>query len=390
MAHRTPQDATQHVAAPLVRGVDPVGEQEGHGARVVGEHAVRRAARPSVVALPHNLDGAADDRREQVGVEVRRDLLQHRGDALEPGAGVNGRRGERGAGAVLLEVVLHEDEVPDLQQRAALLQRHELVQRKVVLATLPIADAPQVHVDLAVRPRRPRVRHLPEVVLVAETVDALSRNPGHLPPELARFVVGVVDGDVDPLRRDPQPLFPGHPFPGVADGILLEVVTEGEVAEHLEERVVPGGVTDLLEVVVLPAGPHALLARDRAGIVPPLQTLEHALELHHPRVGEQERGVVGRHQRRAWHLSMAARGGFEVIEEGAADLSGTHGGNILSATGQVKGEPRLTRESTSCLARETASRRRHHCQHGSARRLPRRRDVLREQGRNSAVKCVTG
>src|SRR5438876_10328740 len=38
-------------------------------------------------SLPHNLDGAADDRREQVGVEVRRDLLQHRGDALEPGAG---------------------------------------------------------------------------------------------------------------------------------------------------------------------------------------------------------------------------------------------------------------------------------------------------------------
>src|SRR5438876_5394207 len=103
-------------------------------------------------SLPHNLDGPADDRREQVGVEVRRDFLQHRGDALEPGAGINARRRERGARAVLLEVVLHENEVPDLEQRAALLQRDELVERELVLAPLPIADAPQVHVDLAVRP----------------------------------------------------------------------------------------------------------------------------------------------------------------------------------------------------------------------------------------------
>jgi hypothetical protein len=44
----------------------------------------------------------------------------------------------------------------------------------------------------------------------------------------------------------------------------LEVVAEAEVAEHLEEGVVPGRVADVLEIVVLAAGPHAALRADRA------------------------------------------------------------------------------------------------------------------------------
>jgi hypothetical protein len=44
-----------------------------------------------------------------------------------------------------------------------------------------------------------------------------------------------------------------------ADGFLLEVVAEGPVAEHLEERVVIGVEADVVEVVVLAAGADALL-----------------------------------------------------------------------------------------------------------------------------------
>ena len=62
VAHGAPQDAPQHVAAAFVRRIDAIGEQKGDGARVVGEHAIRRAGGAAVVGAPHDLDGLRDDR----------------------------------------------------------------------------------------------------------------------------------------------------------------------------------------------------------------------------------------------------------------------------------------------------------------------------------------
>ena len=57
----------------------------------------------------------------------------------------------------------------------------------------------------------------------------------------------------------------GDQRPGQLDRlVLLEIVAEGEIAEHLEEGVVARGVADIVEVVVLAAGAHALLRRGRA------------------------------------------------------------------------------------------------------------------------------
>ena len=84
-----------------------------------------------------------------------------------------------------------------------------------------------------------------------------------------------------------------HELPREGDRVALEVVAEGEVAEHLEEGVVPRGVAHLLEIVVLAAGAHALLRRRRArpnGAR--LGPEEDLLELHHPRVGEQQGRIV--------------------------------------------------------------------------------------------------
>src|SRR5881296_1617196 len=133
----------------------------------------------------------------------------------------------------------------------------------------------------------------------------------------------------------------------VGDRFPLEVVAEREVAEHLEERVVPGGVPHLLEVVVLAAGAYAFLAGDGPPVVPPLEPLEHPLELHHARVREQQRRIVRRDEGGARHLPMAAGGRREVVEEFAADRGGLHGGNIVRAAGQLKGDEGLTLWRTS-------------------------------------------
>ena len=92
------------------------------------------------------------------------------------------------------------------------------------------------------------------------------RQAGDLLPEVERLVVLGEDGDEELVLGQAELL--GDQRPGELDRALLEVVAEGEVAEHLEEGVVPGGVADIVEVVVLAAGAHAFLrgdgARDRA------------------------------------------------------------------------------------------------------------------------------
>ena len=45
------------------------------------------------------------------------------------------------------------------------------------------------------------------------------------------------------------------------DGLVLEVIAEGEVAQHLEEGAVAGGLADVLDI----AGADALLAGGRRG-----------------------------------------------------------------------------------------------------------------------------
>src|ERR1039458_6302919 len=164
-------------------------------------------------------------------------------------------------------------------------------------------------------------------------------------PEVARLAILVEDRDAQVLPRNSQ-LF-GDELPGEADRLGLEVVAEGKIAEHLEERVMARGVADLLEVVVLSAGAHALLARGRAAIAVGrrLVTEEYLLELHHPRVGEQQGGIVAGNERRTGPDDVVlAR---EVVEEAAADLGGLHAGKsnrgrVLGLTG-ARGRARLCR-----------------------------------------------
>src|SRR5947209_17316512 len=97
------------------------------------------------------------------------------------------------------------------------------------------------------------------------------------------------------FRRELQ-LF-GDELPCKSDRVGLEVISKREIAEHLEEGMMPRGVPDLLEIVVLSARAYALLARRcPASARRQLLAEEYALELHHSRVGEQQRWIVGGHQ----------------------------------------------------------------------------------------------
>ncbi len=112
VAHAAAHDPAQHVAAALVGRHDAVGDQEGGGAQVVGDHLVRGLALAFGLGAGERLRGA-DQRPEEVDIVIVVVALEDGGDALEAHAGVDRGPGQRHAGGLVHLLVLHEDEVPE-------------------------------------------------------------------------------------------------------------------------------------------------------------------------------------------------------------------------------------------------------------------------------------
>ena len=343
------QDAAEDVVAVGVAGLDAVGDGERKRADVVGDDAeghvvlllLRVADRAGggqggAVFLAGEFLEAAEERGEDVALvigdhagevlEVLR-ALHDAGDAFEAHARVDVAGRERAEGAVGVGVELDEDQVPDL---------HAAGVAAVDERALGVAFRGQVDVEFGARTAGAGLAHHPEVVLLVAVDDVDGRVeaggaellgpdvPGFL-VELGGVALGLVrlvDGGVEAVLRELPDL--GDELPGVVDGLALEVVAEGPVTQHLEERVVVGVEADVFEVVVLTAGADALLGvGGAAGGVRALRLAEEDRdELVHPGVGEEQVGGV-RHQARRLDDRVLLR--FEEIEEGLADLGGGHG-----------------------------------------------------------------
>ena len=156
-----------------------------------------------------------------------------------------------------------------------------------------------VVVELRARPARPDRAGLPEVVATAEVDDPLLGHAHRLPDldglhvgAQAELVVAAEHRDPDALGVQPEAL--RRQLPGERDRPLLEVVAEGEVAEHLEEREMPRGEPDVLDV----GRPEALLHRRQALVRGLLLAPEERLERLHPGGREQHGSVVRRRHER--------------------------------------------------------------------------------------------
>src|SRR5690606_40947233 len=122
---------------------------------------------------------------------------------LEARPGVDGGRGQRLELAVGAAVVLHEDEVPQLEELALFAAGDELLEAEVLAAPV---RGPEVEVDLRARAARPGVAHRPEVVLVAEAEDALRPQAGHLLPQpRGPVVLLLLCGPAPPARQPVAP-----------------------------------------------------------------------------------------------------------------------------------------------------------------------------------------
>jgi hypothetical protein len=223
----------------------------------------------------------------------------------------------RGKGVIspFVAVVLHEDQVPDFDETAAGVAGKDFV----LMARLGRAGT-HVVVNFGARAAGAGVAHLPEIVLLVQAEDAFLRHARDLLPEALGFVVLAENRDVEAILG--QAVVLGDQVPGELDGFGLEVIAEGEIAQHFEERVVAAGVADVFQVVVFAARAHAFLRSGGAGVIALFQAQKNLLELIHAGVGEQQRGIVGGHQRTAAHHAMAARG--KEVEEALSDVVTCH------------------------------------------------------------------
>ena len=254
------------------------------------------------------------------------------------------RRRQRLQRAVGLPVELHEHVVPDLDVAVA------VALQAAAAAAGRLVGAGQVRARGSSRsPSSGRTgRCRPSARSCRPRRARRSASAGsERPPDLVRLVVARHAG-LALEHRGEQPVLRQLPFvgqqrPGERDRVALEVVAEREVAEHLEERVVAERRPDVVEVVVLAADAHALLRRRRARVVARLPAEEHVLELVHPGVGEEQRRVVVRHERRAGHDAVAVP--LEVLEEGRADLVRGHLAYCTSGLGRLTRRGRARRRA---------------------------------------------
>ena len=118
-------------------------------------------------------------------------------------------------------------------------------------------------------------------------------------PDVVGLVIAFVYGRIESLGIQTDPL--GQKFPCPRNSFFLEVIAEGEVAQHLEESAVAGRLSHVLQVTradALLAGGHAPSGRD-------LFPCEIGLKGSHSGVDDQKALVVVRHQRKAVHSQMS-------------------------------------------------------------------------------------
>ena len=234
--------------------------------------------------------------------------LQHGRNALQAHAGIDRRLGQRDAitRAALFE--LHEHEIPDLDKSVAI---------GVSRARRPAGNFRSViKEDFRARPARTGVAHGPEIVGRRDANDFTVGKACQLFPDSCGVFVFVVDRDRQALGIDP--VFFCDQVPREFNGALFKVVAERKVAKHFKKRVMARRIADVVEVVVLAASAHALLRRGSRRIGTRLLAGEHIFELHHAGVGEHQRRVIARHQRRRRHDLVAIF--FEIAEKRRSDF----------------------------------------------------------------------
>ncbi len=259
VAHGPAEDTTNDVSGLGVRRQLVVGDGECYGAQMVGDDTHGHVDMAVLaVLLARKVRYLGYQRSEYVGVIVRGLALKSHAEALEAHARVDDLGRKRLESAVGLAVVLHEHQVPYLDDL-----RMVVVDQRCAGDGGTLCLGTDVDVNFRAGTAWTRVAHLPEVVVLVAVDDVVGRQMSG--PDGGSLVVagkplfrrtlehrGVELAGIEVKHIHQE--FPCHIY-----GLGLEVVAERPVAQHLEHRVMISVKTHFFKVVVLAAHAEALL-----------------------------------------------------------------------------------------------------------------------------------
>ena len=243
MAGRSSEQSAEDVAPALVAGQDAVADHERNGAHVIRDDA-QRDVRLFRAVVVRDAGQAADFLQDLVhGVDIidRVYALHDAGHSLKAHAGIDIGVSQWHVGTVFLSVELGENEVPEFHVAVAV-----AAGLAVGLAAAVLGTSVEIHFAAGTAGTR---ADLPEVVVLAEAHDAFLGHADLVSPDRVSFVVIFVDSRPDFVLGDIQPFRGRDEFPAPVDGSFLEIVAEGEIAQHFEERCVSGSVAHVVDVV---------------------------------------------------------------------------------------------------------------------------------------------
>ena len=307
------QQAAQDIAAALVGRENAIADHEGRRADMVSDDAERHVGLIGLfIVRTGDLRNLIRDIHNSINIEQRRDVLAHAGKALEAHAGIDVFLLEFGVIAVAVVIELGEDDIPDLDIAVTVAADGAAGLAAAVLLAAVI-------VNFRARAARSGAM-LPEVILLAEAEDAVFGDADHVAPDGEGLVicggrlVAREDGRIEAVRLKADPLGAGQEFPCPGNGLLLEVIAEGEVAQHLKIRAVAGRMADVFNV----AGADALLTGGNAVTRGLFFAGKPRLHGGHACIDQQDGFVVLRNERKTRQTQMSLR--FKELQVHLAQL----------------------------------------------------------------------
>ena len=281
------QQAAQHIAAALVLRDDAVADHKDGGPDVVGDDADGNVLfLILVVGDPGDLTDLLHDVLDGIHLEEVIHPLHDAGQTLQAHAGIDILVLQRGVAALAVGIELGEHQIPEFDIAVA-------VAAHMAVGTAAALFRPAVKVDLGAGAAGAGA-DLPEVILLAQPHHVVGGDAAAAGPDIVGFVIILIDRNIELIYRQLQ-LF-GDELPRPAGGVLLEVIAEGEVAQHLEIGAVAGGFADIFDI----RGADALLAAGGAEAAVRQEFLAGKIlfERSHAGIDEQQAGLILRHQRR--------------------------------------------------------------------------------------------
>ncbi len=173
-------------------------------------------------------------------------ILHNAGQSIQPHASINIRVLHGRIMAMAVTVKLGKDNVPEFNVAVAVAAD---TTGRFAAAVFRAA----VKVNLGARAAGTGTV-FPEVVLFSKADNMVRRYADFFGPNIKRLVIVQINGNPQPVLRHLHYFRAELPCP--RNGLMLKVITEGEIAEHFKERAVAVGNADVFNI----AGTNALLA----------------------------------------------------------------------------------------------------------------------------------